>query len=130
MNALTPTRGRFAKSFLLLCALCSSRSRATVININIPIRQCTSSKGASAPSWTIRPLEVNCRSSGSSEIRNLEPSRPIRKTSLNSSKPSRTQPPKILEIELTRGAMHAVELQLAGPSNLTGSAQWIGTATR
>lgn len=40
-----------------------------------------------------------------------------------------TKAPKILEAELPPGATRVVELQLAGPSGLAGSAQWIGTAS-
>jgi hypothetical protein len=40
-----------------------------------------------------------------------------------------TKAPKVLEAELPPGITRAVELQLAGPSGLAGSAQWIGTAT-
>jgi len=36
--------------------------------------------------------------------------------------------PKVLETEVSPGATRIVELQLAGPSGLAGSAQWIGTA--
>jgi hypothetical protein len=37
--------------------------------------------------------------------------------------------PKIVQAELQPGATKIVELQLAGPSYLTASAQWIGTAS-
>ena len=36
--------------------------------------------------------------------------------------------PKVVQSELSPGATTFVELQLAGPSGLAGSAQWIGTA--
>jgi hypothetical protein len=39
-----------------------------------------------------------------------------------------TQAPKVLEEQLTPGATRGVDLQLAGPSDLSGSARWIGTA--
>ena len=39
-----------------------------------------------------------------------------------------TQAPKILEEQLTPGATRGVDLQLTGPSDLSGSARWIGTA--
>ncbi len=39
-----------------------------------------------------------------------------------------TTAPKVVEGELLPGATRVVELQLAGPSGLSGSAQWIGTA--
>ena len=38
-----------------------------------------------------------------------------------------TTAPKVVEGELLPGATRVVELQLAGPSGLSGSAQWIGT---
>jgi hypothetical protein len=40
-----------------------------------------------------------------------------------------TKAPKILEAELLPGATRVVELPLAGPAGLAGSAQWIGTPT-
>jgi hypothetical protein len=39
-----------------------------------------------------------------------------------------TTAPKVVEEELLPGATRIVELQLAGPSGLAGSAEWIGTA--
>jgi len=39
-----------------------------------------------------------------------------------------TKPPKIFQGELPPGASRAVDVQLTGPSGLTGSVQWIGTA--
>jgi hypothetical protein len=38
-----------------------------------------------------------------------------------------TQAPKVLEEQLTPGATSSVDLQLTGPSDLSGSARWIGT---
>jgi hypothetical protein len=37
--------------------------------------------------------------------------------------------PKVLKAEVQPGATQIVELKLDGPSNLTGNAQWIGTAS-
>jgi hypothetical protein len=39
-----------------------------------------------------------------------------------------TQAPKIIEEQLPPGATRSVDLQLTGPSDLSGSARWIGTA--
>jgi hypothetical protein len=39
-----------------------------------------------------------------------------------------TQAPKVLEEQVTPGATRSVDLQLTGPSDLSGSARWIGTA--
>jgi hypothetical protein len=39
-----------------------------------------------------------------------------------------SQAPKVVEEQLTPGTTRSVDLQLTGPSDLSGSARWIGTA--
>src|SRR5262249_23754250 len=39
-----------------------------------------------------------------------------------------TKPPQIFQGDLPPGVSRGVDMQLTGPSGLTGSAQWIGTA--
>jgi len=39
-----------------------------------------------------------------------------------------TKPPKIFQGDLPPGSSRAVDMQLTGPSGLTGSAQWIGSS--
>ena len=130
MNALTPTPARcFAKSVLLLCIVlvtfaghCHKHKHADP-SVHLEEKRERSVMDDPAVRGEL-PFEwLFGNPQPGTEPADQEDVAEFLETFKNSTAP------KIVEIELLPGAMHVVELQLAGPSNLTGSAQWIGTAS-